>query len=89
MPNPPRLKHGAGREADLAGRRMEEELEKGDVFRRIPSVFEVVQSGPRFAPRGSRTCGLLGISAVGGNESRSQGGRLAERHEEASPSSTT
>jgi hypothetical protein len=36
------------------------------------------------APRGAGARGFLGVAAVGGNQSRSPGGRLAKRHVDGS-----
>ena len=78
--NLPGRKEGLRRRLHLAGWSIVECLNKTQILGRAHSVLKTVQPRPSLAPRGPRARGFLRVEAIRGQESRSQRGRLTQRH---------
>ena len=64
-----------------AGRRPGKGGAKIDEFQGTRPVPQTVQPRPRFAPGSSRPGGFLRVLSIGSQQSRSESGRLAQRHD--------
>ena len=78
-------RHGSQKGLGMRGhapiRRVKKRLEKLDIFRRTRSVPHSVETRPSLATGGSWTGGSLRVLPIGSQESRSEDGRLAQRHQ--------